>query len=634
MRYNRKSKKILILGGSGVVGRLLVNDLSRQLPELQIDIACRRPGAAFTLPNTVNKIELDIFDRERAIDLFGAYDLVVLVLGPFDIFKSYPHSLCIEAGVDCVDINDAFEATKEILKLDNLAREKNTMVLTSIGLTPGLSTLLLLSVLKKAPKGEKKVRVRLLMGDEPESGYAALFTLLANFKPQIKEIVNGKIYTQKVKWAGPENVYRFPQSEQFLKMVPYSSPEILTIQRSPWVNMAEISKMNHMYHIKSMPFFFPAFFSRFKLLRSASFLSFFSKKMIALQSRMKPKNSSEKQSLSLVLAECQTGVECTRAYTTGTSSYELTTAFIAAVTEMILDNTLQRKAGVITMEDCFETKEPFEAYLEKRDLFIQYDSYSATSQNPKDYPHQSKSLATSNIIMNQEKDILKSSNLKHFGDCWHSLVIPLSVKREQFKTLMTSRLANKFSSIRKIILLIRVLKRMSQNSAEGAQYAKFSGIESKRLVNDFNMMAAGFATIQDWMGDTEGYPVFAEMVIASGLKEMEWLWPDSNDFILFNEPFDAFKQYWTAYLDACMRLSIIDYEISIDKPDSFQVNITACAYHELFSLFEYPELTKLICETECRCLKSLTRPLGFNLSQKDNIALGGLRCDFVWQRFK
>ena len=377
MIYYQKNKKILIVGGSGVVGRLLVKDLIAQLPELQMDIACRRPEAASALPDTVNRIELDIFDRDRAIDLFGAYDLVVLALGPFDIFKSYPHSLCIEAGVDCVDINDAFEATEEILKLDNSARGKNTMVMTAIGLTPGLSTLLLLSVLKNAPKGEKKVSVRLLMGDEPESGYAALFTLLANFKPQIKEIVNGKIHTQKVKWTGPENVYRFPQSEQFLKMVPYSSPETLTIQRSPWVNMAEISKMNHMYHIKSMPFFLPALFSRFKLLRSASFLSFFSKKMIALQSRMKPKDSSENQPLSLVLAECQTGVECTRAYATGISSYELTTAFTAAVTEMILDNTLQRKAGVRTMEDCFETEEPFEAYLEKRNLFIQHDSYSA-----------------------------------------------------------------------------------------------------------------------------------------------------------------------------------------------------------------------------------------------------------------
>ena len=236
--------------------------------------------------------------------------------------------------------------------------------------------------------------------------------------------------------------------------------------------------------------------------------------------------------------------------------------------------------------------------------------------------------------MDQEKGIFKISNLKHFGDCWHSLAIPLSVKREQFKTLMTSRLANRFSPIRKISLLVGVLKRMGQNSAKGAQYAKSRRIESKRLVNEFNMMTAGFATIQDWLGDAEGYPIFAEMVLASSLKEMTWLWPDSSDFFLFDEPFDAFKQYWIAYLDACRRLSLIDYEISIDKSDSFQVNITACAYHELFSVFGYPEMTKLICETEYRALRRLTGPLGFSLSQKDNIASDDSRCDFVWQRLK
>lgn len=373
----------MIVGGSGVVGRLLVKDLTTQLPELQVDIACRFPEAASALPDTVNRIKLDIFARNKAIGLFRAYDLVLLALGPFDIFKSYPHSLCIEAGVDCVDINDAFEATEEILKLDSLAREKKVMVLTGIGLAPGLSTLLLLSVLKNAPKGEKKAGVRLLMGDEPESGYAALFTLLANFKPQIKEIVNGKIHTIKVKWSGPENIYRFPQVEQYLKMVPYLSPETLTIQRSPWVNMAEVGRLNHMYHIKSMPLFLPGLFSMFRLLRSVWFLSFFSRKMIALNSRMKPKDTSEHPSLSSVLAECETGGKCVRAYVNGSSSYRLTSDFTSAVTEMILNNTLQRKVGVCTIEDCFETEEPFESHLGKRNLFIQYDGYSADNCNCK-----------------------------------------------------------------------------------------------------------------------------------------------------------------------------------------------------------------------------------------------------------
>lgn len=238
------------------------------------------------------------------------------------------------------------------------------------------------------------------------------------------------------------------------------------------------------------------------------------------------------------------------------------------------------------------------------------------------------------IVMDQEKGIFKISNLKHFGHCWYSLAIPLSVQREQFKTLMTSRLANRFWLIGKIRLVAAILRRMGQNRVKGRQYAKSKGIKSKRLINEFNMMTAGFATIQDQMGDAEGYPIFAEMVLASGLKEMAWLWPDSSDFFLFDEPFDAFKQYWIAYLDACRRLSLIDYEISIDKSDSFQVNITACVYHELFSVFGYPEMTKLICETECRCLRRLTGPLGFRLSQKDNIASDGSRCDFVWQRLK
>lgn len=225
----------------------------------------------------------------------------------------------------------------------------------------------------------------------------------------------------------------------------------------------------------------------------------------------------------------------------------------------------------------------------------------------------------------------KVTNLKHFGHCWYSLAIPLSVQREQFKALMTSRLAGKFSLIRKIGLVAGILKRMGQNRAKGRQYAKSRGIELKKLVNEFSMMSAGFAVVQDWLGVAEGYPLFKEMFLATGRKEMAWFWPDSSDFFSFDDPFDAFKRYWIAYLDASTRLSLLHYEIPIDKLDSFEVNITDCVYHELFTLFRCPELTKLIFETEYRALKRLAAPIGFNLSQKINIASGGFMCGYVWQ---
>lgn len=360
------------------MGKLLVDDLLKHIPNLKLDIASRRPNQFRCLRDNVNSIQLDIYNRDIAIYLFSLYDLVIFTIGPFDILKNYPHSLCVEAGTDCLDINDSFEATRDILQLNRNAFDRSVMIMTGMGLVPGLSTLLLLSVLTRAPSGRKKAGVRLFIGAKYEVGFASLWTVLSNFKPWVMEIFNGNLHSVKTEWSDPEGGYVFPQSKNAVKLLPYPSPEAWTIQRSRFVDMSEISRLNLRLHLQSMPHFLPKVFSKFGCLRTPSLLKILSNIILKFHNIMT--NMPGTVSLSTVVAECETNHRRLRSYVTGPSSYHLTASFASAITEMLLAGRLKRLVGVCTFEDCFQDEESFEYFLKKRSVFIHHDSFPINSR--------------------------------------------------------------------------------------------------------------------------------------------------------------------------------------------------------------------------------------------------------------
>lgn len=181
--------RVMVVGGSGVTGRLVIEGL-RAMPGVQCACAARHRDPR--LPVAFHR--LDIFgDRREAVDALRGADWAILCLGPFERVRARAHELCIEAGVHCLDVNDSVDARRDIVALDGPASEAGVRIVTGCGLCPGISTLLLSSLANRCARPADSVRADLFIGRGQDVGAGALASMLSSLTGAVRERVAGEI---------------------------------------------------------------------------------------------------------------------------------------------------------------------------------------------------------------------------------------------------------------------------------------------------------------------------------------------------------------------------------------------------------------------------------------------------------
>ncbi|MDR1388221.1 MAG: hypothetical protein LBJ44_11725 [Propionibacteriaceae bacterium] len=166
--------KILVLGGSGVSGRAVLRALGRTLPEADLSYTARRPDPRIEAAY----VHFDSADRpDLSRRTLAGFDLALICVGPFEHTLASVHRLCLEAGLDCLDINDSIDARRAIVALGPAAERAGRTVLTGCGLCPGLSSLLLCAVADRDQV--VGLRSQLLIGAKQEPGAASLRSMFA-----------------------------------------------------------------------------------------------------------------------------------------------------------------------------------------------------------------------------------------------------------------------------------------------------------------------------------------------------------------------------------------------------------------------------------------------------------------------
>jgi Saccharopine dehydrogenase NADP binding domain len=333
-------QKILVIGGNGVTGKLIVRDLLEHLPNVQIDIGSRSSKKPTIISNRTNKIKIDINNEATAKQIIKNYNLVILSIGPFSSFGDRPHKICTQAGVDCLDINDEISAAKEIFQLDRFAREREVKILTGMGMCPGLTTLLLLSLLQKMPPGKKSLHLRLCFAKNPEVGIAAAQTALSGFRGKVTEIDNGELVLVE---AQDDSEYCFPNFDRPLPTVHCPSVDAWNFSLHPPVDLSQIAKLDLKIYTEGMSS------ETVKTLRKAKWTN--NQKIIKLLSIFAVflNNLSAKKfddNLTSAVAECIGKDKSKQVYVSGLNSYEMTARFVSAIAELLLFERNVIEAGV------------------------------------------------------------------------------------------------------------------------------------------------------------------------------------------------------------------------------------------------------------------------------------------------
>ena len=137
--------KVLVLGGSGIVGRAVVKDLAEQSDVSQIVIGDLNVAKAKNFVAQLKNRKVSV----RSIDV-SDYAKLVQTMKEFDVIGNcvYYGSLleitraAIEAKVHVADLGGMFHMTKKQMKLDGPAKKAGITVLSSCGSGPGLNNVL------------------------------------------------------------------------------------------------------------------------------------------------------------------------------------------------------------------------------------------------------------------------------------------------------------------------------------------------------------------------------------------------------------------------------------------------------------------------------------------------------------
>ena len=260
---------ILVIGGYGQVGRNVCLELAKAVPGRVVaagrDLEKARAFAE-TTNGTVLPREVDI-TRAPDEDLFDDVKLVVVCVPQEN--SAFVES-CLDSGTHYVDITELYSFLSLVEPLDDLAESRGATALLSVGLSPGLTNLLVKHCVSQLDSAERAA-IYIMLGDGNESGDALDDLILDHMTEDIVIPEDGSMHrfrpftdgktTTFPDGIGEHRAYRFEFPE------PHVLPRTLGLERVSHRTCTDSRFGTWMMHALSRVRFWQLL--RFSLVRSA-----------------------------------------------------------------------------------------------------------------------------------------------------------------------------------------------------------------------------------------------------------------------------------------------------------------------------------------------------------------------------
>ena len=143
-----------------------------------------------------------------------------------------------------------------------------------------------------------------------------------------------------------------------------------------------------------------------------------------------------------------------------------------------------------------------------------------------------------------------------------------------------------------------------------------------------------FSALQRFVGGKKALDIHYEIMDEVAGDLMIHLLPGPEDFNACDDPFVAAKSYIFALMEADGRVGAHLSEIVEDTPDTFQVNITYCAWCEIPKLLGVPESALPDCYGDDVFFPAVSEEIGLRFKRVGTIARGDRVCDFRFERME
>jgi saccharopine dehydrogenase-like NADP-dependent oxidoreductase len=223
------NNKVLILGGRGRIGSSVAEDLWKY-SQAEITITGRSPQIEnFSLREREHFIILDLADVDNLRNIISEFDLVIHCAGPFHYRDTQVLEICINEGVNYIDVSDHRSYTQKAMNLHTQAVNAGVTAIINAGIFPGISNSLVRQGIEKFDLPEK-IHLSYLVSGSGGAGITVMRTTFLGLQNPFTAWINGK--WQKVEpYTERENI-NFPYPYSRSGVYWFDVPETMTLPAS------------------------------------------------------------------------------------------------------------------------------------------------------------------------------------------------------------------------------------------------------------------------------------------------------------------------------------------------------------------------------------------------------------------
>lgn len=231
--------KVLIIGGRGRIGSSVAQDLLTHT-QAKITITGRSPAIekalSLALGGRVQFLVLDLAEFDKLRQAIAQSNLVIHCAGPFHYRDTNVLQICIEQGVNYIDVSDHRSYTIKALSYDEQAAAAGVTAIINTGIFPGISNSMVRQCVEQFEKPDK-IHLSYLVSGSGGAGVTVMRTTFLGLQHPFEAWINNKWqlvkpYTDRetINFSSPygrSGVYWFDMPETFT--LPQSFPSVKTV---------------------------------------------------------------------------------------------------------------------------------------------------------------------------------------------------------------------------------------------------------------------------------------------------------------------------------------------------------------------------------------------------------------------
>lgn len=219
--------RILILGGSGRIGNCVAADIAAHT-HAEITLTSRNPG--FQPPSDRYLVQCcHVNDTAGLQDLIPAYDLVIHCAGPFLHRDASVLKICIECGVNYLDVSDSPEFTQKALGYHELAIKAGVTAIINSGIFPGISNSMVRQGVEQLDEVDQ-IHLSYAVSGSGGAGITVLRTTFLGLQKSLNAWIEGN--WRSVKPYSDREMVEFPPPYNRVGVYWFDVPETLTLPES------------------------------------------------------------------------------------------------------------------------------------------------------------------------------------------------------------------------------------------------------------------------------------------------------------------------------------------------------------------------------------------------------------------